>query len=82
MVRSDTPSTDDLVVRPVAQNLCAVFIRESDSGCALGHIEAEGGRFFVSLEGGELEPYSFPTFSGSVEWFAEFWSASTLGLRN
>jgi len=82
--RYDTANSErspGVVVRPVAASLWAVFDPESPARCALGHIEAEGGRYLVGLEGEEWEPYSFDSLERGVEWFAEFRSAATLGLK-
>jgi hypothetical protein len=63
----------------VAMSLWAVFDVSVDSAVAVGHIDYHGDRFFVGLEDGALEPYSFASLDHSVEWFVEFCFAIRLG---
>jgi hypothetical protein len=69
----------DLSVIEVAASLWAVFDTSVGSSVALGHIDQNGTRFFVGLEGDELEPYSFESLDQSVGWFEELCFAVHLG---
>jgi hypothetical protein len=71
-----------LTVVAVTPLLWAVYSADQAADdTAVGHIDCDGDRFHVGLDGDEMEAYSFATLRESTQWFAEYLAAVTLGTH-